>query len=69
MSERNAQIIDLLRRQTEALINDPVRLAEWAEEQRQFQADYEAYMALPTHPADCHCARCMTEFLNRKKED
>lgn len=62
LSKRNAAIMKAMKDYTAAMIADPAKLAAWAEEQRKFRAEFDAYMAKEDH-GDCYCARCMSEFV------
>lgn len=65
IERRNAAIIKMMKEQTERIINDPELLATEVAKWEKWQAGYDAYMKLESHQGDCHCARCMSEFLSK----
>ena len=63
--EKRAQLIANMKRRTEEICADPVKLAAWAEKQRKWQEEFDAYMDLETHEGDCYCSRCMSDFIRK----
>lgn len=40
---------------------------EYIQNMIKFREEYEDYMELETHKDNCHCFRCMEEFIHSKK--
>jgi hypothetical protein len=56
IKKRNNAILEAIRNWTPP--------PEYWEKVRKEYEDYLAYMELPKHEGNCHCARCMSEFLS-----
>lgn len=59
-SERNKKILEKIKNFKPS--------PEYIEKVLQREREYEDYMLLEKHPPECHCARCMSEFLSRTRK-